>query len=85
MPKIENENGYPFDRPRIYRIRILGFIDDSDLEMLSGMHASSKKLDSGKVVTTLVGKLTDQAALAGILEILYELHVTILLVEHLNE
>jgi hypothetical protein len=34
--------------------------------------------------TTLEGELSDQAALAGVLNTLYELHLTLLLVERLN-
>jgi hypothetical protein len=33
--------------------------------------------DDGLLVTTLEGKLTDQAALAGVLDTLYGLHLTI--------
>ena len=34
--------------------------------------------------TTLEGELSDQAALAGVLTTLYELHLTILSVKHLD-
>jgi hypothetical protein len=35
-----------------------------------------------KPVTTLVGLLADQAALAGVLNTLYELHLTLMSVEY---
>ena len=35
-------------------------------------------------VTELVGKVSDQAELAGLLNCLYERHLTLLLVEHQN-
>jgi hypothetical protein len=35
-------------------------------------------------VTTLEGELTDQAALAGVLNTLYELHLPVLLVKRLE-
>ncbi len=35
-------------------------------------------------VTTLEGELSDQTALAGVLNTLYEQHLSILLVERLN-
>ena len=39
---------------------------------------------SDPVVTTLEGEVTDQAALAGILNTLYELHLPILSLKWLN-
>jgi len=36
-------------------------------------------------VTIMVGHLTDQAALSGILNTLYELHMPLLTVENLDE
>jgi hypothetical protein len=38
-----------------------------------------------KKVTTLVGEMEDQAALAGVLNTLYELHLPLLSVEFLKE
>jgi hypothetical protein len=40
--------------------------------------------DDDVYVTTLVGKLRDQAQLSGVLNTLYELHLPILLVECLR-
>jgi hypothetical protein len=46
----------------------------------------SKNNRVGQVpVTTLVGQLRDQAALIGVLNSLYELHLPILSVVHLEE
>jgi hypothetical protein len=45
--------------------------------------ASSLK-DQGQV-TELVGQVRDQAELAGVLNSLYELHMTLLSVEYLND
>jgi len=39
----------------------------------------------GEPVTELVGQVRDQAALAGMLNSLYELHLTLLSVEYLND
>jgi hypothetical protein len=38
-----------------------------------------------KQVTSLIGVLIDQAALAGVLADLYELHLTLLSVEYLDD
>ena len=40
--------------------------------------------DQESTVTELVGKVRDQAELAGVLNTLYELHLTLLSVEHLD-
>jgi hypothetical protein len=40
--------------------------------------------ESGSCFTTLEGVLSDQAALAGVLNTLYELHLTVILVKRLN-
>jgi hypothetical protein len=45
--------------------------------------ACSPKDQEGPV-TELVGKVRDQAKLAGVLNTLYELHLTLLSVEYLN-
>ncbi len=40
--------------------------------------------DGGMVVTTLDGTLRDQAELSGVLDSLYEMHLTLLSVDGLN-
>jgi hypothetical protein len=85
MAQPKNRKKFPFDRPGKYRISVQGLLDESWSERLGGMRitASSRK-DQGKV-TELVGKVRDQAELAGVLNSLYELHMTLLSVEYLND
>ena len=66
--------------PAVYRICIKGtlFIEWSD--RLAGMQITAT--DDGS--TTLVGRLNDQAALAGVLATLYELHMPVSSVECLD-
>jgi hypothetical protein len=40
--------------------------------------------EAGPLVTTLLGELSDQAALAGVLNTLYELHLPVLSVQRLT-
>jgi hypothetical protein len=47
-------------------------------ELLGGMNISQAKVEAGPPVTTLEGELRDQAALAGVLNSLYELHLSVL-------
>ena len=78
MPKSENKKSFTFDRPGIYRIRVQGFLDESWSERLGGMSITTRYRGDPKQVTTLVGIMVDQAALAGVLNTLYELHLTLL-------
>ena len=53
-------------------------------DLLGGMTISPDTVEVGPLVTTLEGELRDQAALAGVLNTLYELHLTVLSVKRLN-
>jgi hypothetical protein len=60
-------------------------LDESWSERLGSLRISSCSLKDQKgPVTELVGKVHDQAKLAGVLNTLYELHLTLLSVEYLN-
>jgi len=83
MPQTTNEQKYAFDKPGIYCIRVLGTINESWTERLAGMSIATRNRGGEGPVTTLVGLLSDQAALSGVLETLYEAHFTLLSVEML--
>jgi len=53
-------------------------------DLLGGMTISLVTVESDHPVTTLSGELVDQAALAGVLNMLYELHLTVLSVKRLE-
>jgi len=59
-------------------------LDESWYERLAGMSISTDSREDRGSVTTLVGQMRDQAELAGVLNTLYELHLTLLSVEYLN-
>ena len=84
MPKSETKKSYTFDRPGKYRIRVEGFIDESWSERFGGMRITTSSEEDQKTVTTLEGRIVDQSALAGVLNTLYELHLSLLSVEHIN-
>ena len=67
--------------PAIYQIEVQGKVDISWAESLGGMNITSSKYGEN-VVTTLIGKLSDQAALAGLLQTIYEMKLPILSVEY---
>ena len=86
MPQPEDRKSFPFDRPGNYCIRVLGSLDESWSARLGGLRitACSQKAQE-RSVTELFGKVRDQAELAGVLNTLYELHLSIFLVEYQDE
>ena len=72
---------FKFDLPATYQIRVKGYLDDRWSERLGGMEVSSDDQVEGAPETILVGWLPDQAALCGVLNALYNLHLPLLSVE----
>jgi hypothetical protein len=74
------------DQPAVYMIRVMGKLNESWSERLSGMTILSYNtvLKDGMDVTTLTGKLQDQTELAGVLNTLYNLRLPLLSVEYLG-
>lgn len=73
-----------FEKPGRYTIVVKGCLDESWSDRLAGMHIKSSDSTGKTPVTTLSGILRDQAQLSGVLNTLYELHLPILRVEHLQ-
>ena len=70
--------------PAIYRISVVGLLDPSWSDRLEGMNITESQDSDGQTVTILVGRLADQAALSGILNSLYDLHLPVLSMECLE-
>jgi hypothetical protein len=84
MMSMLSKNPIPFDRPANYQISVLGRIDPTMSDLLGGMTISPDTVETAPPVTTLRGELGDQAALAGVLNTLYEMHLTVLSVKRLE-
>ena len=69
------------DKPATYRIEVEGELDASWSDRLGGMQITTDRSGNQGLLTTLEGRLRDQAALAGVLNALYELHMPMLEVE----
>lgn len=85
MSQQSGEIAYAFDKPRNYRIRVLGLLDESwsdRLGLLCITEYSTKNLQGPAM--ELLCKVRDQAELAGLLNKLYELHLSLLSVEYIN-
>jgi hypothetical protein len=80
----ESEKRYSFDRPGNYRIRVEGFLDKKWSARLGGLRITASKAGDQKSVTVLEGQVRDQSELTGVLNTLYQRHLTLLSVEHLN-
>jgi hypothetical protein len=70
-----------FEKPATYRIRVTGHIDESLSAQLGGMVITRAFTADSRPMTILVGHLSDQAALSGVLNELYELHLPLMTVE----
>ena len=84
MPPSESEKRYSFDRPGNYRIRVEGFLDKKWSARLGGLRITASKAGYQKSVKVLEGLMRDQAELTGVLNALYQRHLTLLSVEHLD-
>jgi len=74
-------SGITFDGPARYRILVKGAIPCNWKDRMDGMSICQAATEDDVPVTTLEGELADQAALAGVIDTLYELHLPILLVK----
>jgi hypothetical protein len=73
-----------FHTPATYRIRVKGYLEDKWSDRLGGMVIKATGGPEGARETTLVGWLADQAALFGVLNTLYGLHLPLLSVEYVG-
>ncbi len=67
-----------------YRIVVEGYLDPSYSDRVAGMTVSTTDRGDRKPLTTLVGRVLDQAELSGVLETLYSLHLTLVKVETMD-
>ncbi len=73
-----------FDCPATYRIVIQGRIAGSLSDRLEGMAIHGALDEDGANLSVLVGELTDQSALVGVLYSLYELHFPLIALEKIT-
>ncbi len=85
MSKTHLWKGLKLETPANYKIRVQGRLDEKYSDELGGMTITSTSDEENLPVTTLVGHLVDQAALSGVLNTLYDLHLPLLSVENLDE
>ena len=72
------------DEGSVYRIRIEGRLGAHWSDRLSGMRLVVHETRRGSAATELTGRLVDQAALIGVIDQLYNLGATLVVVERLE-
>ena len=81
----QDSRQHAFDRVGIYRIHVQGALDECWSNRLGGMTIKSEEGPGQESVTTLTGVLIDQAVLAGVLDSLFNLGLTLVSVERIEE
>ena len=84
MHPSSSESRYPFDHPGVYRIRVLGYVNEDWSDRFGGMTITTEQGDDQRPVTTLTGLLRDQVSLAGVLETIHESQLSLLSVKLLK-
>jgi hypothetical protein len=84
MTNNSNEKRIKLWTPATYRIEVEGQLAESWSDRLAGMRITTRNRADQSFVTTLIGRLRDQAELSGLLNSLYDLHLSILKVEVVN-
>ena len=77
--------GIQLETPATYRIRVQGHIEDYWADRLGGMVISRAYSEKNIPLSILIGHLPDQAALSGVLNTLYDMHMPLLSAENMDE
>ena len=70
--------GLRLEVPAIYEIRVQGYLDPKWSDRLQGLGITIKEYSDRLPVTTLTGRLKDQAALLGVLNTLFALKLPLI-------
>ena len=86
MTDKENQTYSPLsiDQPTLYRIRVHGELEERWSGRMGGMQIHWQTQEDGSLMTILKGQLLDQAALFGVLMLLYNLRLPLISVEALK-
>jgi hypothetical protein len=84
MNKKYPSTDFSFTKPAVYQIKIQGDLGETWADKLSGMQITVER-KSKKPVSTLTGIVRDQSALAGMLNVVYELHMSVISVKVLDD
>lgn len=85
MSDLQSWKDLKFEAPASYRIRVQGHLDDSWSDRLGGMVLTRAFTEDKQPMSILIGNLKDQAALSGVMNALYGLHLSVFSVELIND
>ena len=72
------------DTPSFYQIKLLGRLGKEWSSTFDNLELKVEENENRQLITTITGKITDQAALHGLLNQIRDLGMDLLLVEWLN-
>jgi hypothetical protein len=84
MPHSPKGKKFTIGDAATYQIKVLGSLDEHWSDRLAGMRITTVCAEDQAPVTTLSGRVMDQAELQGVLSGLYELHLPLLSLELLR-
>jgi hypothetical protein len=84
MITLKHSADLKFTSPAAYRIYVKGFLDESWSDRFSGLQIENQTSSTGSPTTILQGTLLDQAQLLGVLSNLYEMHMSLISLELLD-
>ena len=84
MITLKHSADLKFTSPAAYRIYVKGFLDESWSDRFSGLQIENQTSATEPPKTILQGTLLDQAQLLGVLNNLYEMHMSLISVELLD-
>ena len=82
--KSTSKQGFSFSEPATYQIKVSGELQKEWSDRLKGMQIVINREKDKKPVSVLTGQMSDQTDLSGVLNTLYELHLTVLSVKMLK-
>ena len=84
MITLKHSADLKFTSPAAYRIYVKGFLDESWSDRFNGLQIENQTSATEPPTTILQGTLLDQAQLIGVLSNLYEMHMSLISVELLD-
>ena len=85
MPTSQGSRDIEFGGPATYRIVVQGQLDGGWSDRLAGMEITTTSRWDKPPLTTLVGRIRDQAELSGVLDTLHGLHLPIVKIETIED
>lgn len=85
MPNLVTKKRLKIEDPATYRIHVQGCLEEVWSDRLANMTITMKMKEKESPVSMLVGRITDQAELIGVLNGLYELRMPILSMEVIDQ